>query len=77
MPGEGRIEVTGQLSTAGMIEITVRDFGRWRPSRPGASGGRGLSLMKNLMDDVSIDSTTTGTTVRLSLAVASDASAGT
>jgi anti-sigma regulatory factor (Ser/Thr protein kinase) len=46
------------------IEITVRDTGRWRP--PGEAGrGRGLAVMRELMDDVQIDPSEQGTTVKL------------
>ena len=46
------------------IEITVRDTGRWRP--PADEGrGRGLAVMRELMDDVEIEPSDDGTTVRL------------
>jgi anti-sigma regulatory factor (Ser/Thr protein kinase) len=46
------------------IEITVRDTGRWRP--PGEERrGRGLAVMRELMNDVHIDATDRGTTVTL------------
>ena len=46
------------------IEITVRDTGRWRV--PGEEGrGRGLAVMRELMDDVEIEPLDDGTTVRL------------
>ncbi len=46
------------------IEITVRDTGRWRV--PGdESRGRGLAVMRELMDDVEIEPSDDGTTVRL------------
>ncbi len=72
-PGEGRIDVTGRLSSLGVMEVVVRDFGRWRPSRPGTSGGRGLTLMQNLTDDLSIETAPSGTTVRMSLFVTPEA----
>jgi PAS domain S-box-containing protein len=46
------------------VDIVVRDFGAWRPPRDGDSG-RGLSLMRALMDSVEVDPTEAGTTVRL------------
>ncbi len=46
------------------IEITVRDTGRWRS--PGEDRrGRGLAVMRELMDDVQIDASDRGTTVKL------------
>jgi anti-sigma regulatory factor (Ser/Thr protein kinase) len=50
------------------VVIEVRDNGRWRiggdPER-----GRGLGIMKALVDRVSIESTRSGTSVRLELTV--------
>jgi serine phosphatase RsbU (regulator of sigma subunit)/anti-sigma regulatory factor (Ser/Thr protein kinase) len=46
------------------IQITVRDTGRWRP--PGETGrGRGLAVMRELMDEVEIAPSDQGTTVTL------------
>jgi anti-sigma regulatory factor (Ser/Thr protein kinase) len=54
------------------IEITVRDTGHWRP--PGEdSRGRGLAVMRELMDDVQIDASETGTTVKLRRALEKEA----
>lgn len=46
------------------IEVTVRDTGNWRPSAEGMPG-RGLALMRELMDGVEIDPGPPGTTVTL------------
>jgi serine phosphatase RsbU (regulator of sigma subunit)/anti-sigma regulatory factor (Ser/Thr protein kinase) len=46
------------------IEVTVRDHGTWRPPRE-SSRGRGLPLMRALMDTVEVDPTPQGTTVTL------------
>ncbi len=46
------------------VEITVRDFGAWRPAR-GEERRRGLTLMEQLMQEVAIDKAETGTTVVL------------
>ena len=51
--------------TDGEVEITVGDRGRWREDRPPSDQGRGLELIDALMDDVRLDTTPTGTTVRL------------
>jgi anti-sigma regulatory factor (Ser/Thr protein kinase) len=46
------------------VEITVRDTGQWRSS--GDEGpGRGLAVMRELMDDVEIEPSERGTTVKL------------
>lgn len=59
----GPLEVTGTLS-GDSVELTVRDSGRWRP--PGASqGGRGMILMRALVDSVEVHPSTHGTEVRL------------
>jgi serine/threonine-protein kinase RsbW len=50
------------------LSVTVADRGRWRtaPSYPAdRSRGRGIALMKALSDRASIQTSTTGTTVRL------------
>jgi PAS domain S-box-containing protein len=46
------------------VEIAVRDFGAWREPREG-DRGRGLSLMRALMDTVDVVPTAEGTTVRM------------
>ena len=46
------------------LEVTVRDFGRWRAAR-GEERRRGLTLMEQLMEHVTIDKGDTGTTVVL------------
>jgi anti-sigma regulatory factor (Ser/Thr protein kinase) len=49
---------------AGVIELEVRDSGRWRGSRVG-SKRQGLRLVSQLVDEVQIDRASTGTSVRL------------
>jgi len=46
------------------LEVTVRDFGRWRQAR-GEERRRGLTLMEQLMGEVTIDKGRDGTTVVL------------
>ena len=46
------------------VVITIRDYGAWRAPREG-DHGRGLSLMRALMDTVEVSPTPEGTTVRL------------
>lgn len=56
------------------VEITVSDTGQWRP--PGEEGpGRGLAVMRELMDDVEIEPSERGTTVRLRRRLRSDGAA--
>jgi PAS domain S-box-containing protein len=49
----------------GEVDVTIRDSGRWREHRPPGEQGRGLDLIEALMDDVSVETDATGTTVRL------------
>ena len=46
----------------GVVEIVVSDNGRWREPR-GRNRGRGLPLMRTLMDDVDVRSDDDGTTI--------------
>jgi GAF domain-containing protein/anti-sigma regulatory factor (Ser/Thr protein kinase) len=64
-PGDAAVDVRMRRRSLGSVEIQVRDFGRWRAGRPDDGGGRGLMLIRNLMDDVTLDSTPDGTTVRM------------
>ena len=57
------VQVEATLS-AGRLEITVRDFGSWRPPR-GGNRGRGLPLMGALMDAVVVNPSAEGTEVIL------------
>jgi PAS domain S-box-containing protein len=61
--GGAPFEVSGRLEPDG-VQITVRDHGVWRAPRSGDQG-RGLSLMRALMDSVEVTPTPEGTTVRL------------
>jgi len=61
--GGAPFEVSGRLERDG-VWITVRDYGAWRTPREGDQG-RGLSLMRALMDTVEVTPTPEGTTVRL------------
>ena len=61
--GGSPFEVAGRLEGR-EVDITVRDYGAWRPPRDGDQG-RGLSLMRALMDSVDVTPSAEGTTVRL------------
>ena len=62
-PGDAEIVVTAAVRN-GVVEVGVRDTGRWRESRS-QHRGRGRSIMSALMDEVSIDTDPAGSTVRL------------
>jgi anti-sigma regulatory factor (Ser/Thr protein kinase) len=61
--GGAQFEVGGRLDGREIV-ITIRDYGAWRAPREGDQG-RGLSLMRALMDTVEVSPTPEGTTVRL------------
>ncbi len=46
------------------VTIAVHDIGRWRTTRP-HGGGRGLEIMRALLDAVEVDSCEEGTVVRM------------
>jgi anti-sigma regulatory factor (Ser/Thr protein kinase) len=48
----------------GEVALTVRDTGSWREPMNG-NRGKGLVLMRQLMDDVSVETTPDGTVVEL------------
>jgi anti-sigma regulatory factor (Ser/Thr protein kinase)/putative methionine-R-sulfoxide reductase with GAF domain len=54
------------------VTITVRDIGRWRTTRPDG-GGRGLQIMRSLVDDVTVDSDQHGTVVTITKRLARQA----
>jgi serine phosphatase RsbU (regulator of sigma subunit)/anti-sigma regulatory factor (Ser/Thr protein kinase) len=62
-PSEARFHVTAQ-EEEGEVRVEVRDHGAWRPQRD-PRRGRGLSVMRELMDDVSVNSSGGGTNVLL------------
>lgn len=56
--------------TRGVLQVSVTDRGRWRPSTPTPMRGNGIPLMNALSEDTSIDHTEEGTTVVMSFPVA-------
>lgn len=70
-PGEAFFEVDAAMEDGG-VAISVRDFGRWRAPR-GEERGRGLDLMRQLMDTAEVTHTDDGTTVRLARALGEEA----
>jgi PAS domain S-box-containing protein len=63
MSGDTSFEVSGNRNGS-EVEIAVRDRGSWREARPG-DHGRGLDLMRTLMDAVAVEPGSAGTTVSL------------
>ncbi|HEX4189090.1 MAG TPA: ATP-binding protein, partial [Solirubrobacteraceae bacterium] len=60
---EGRFSVSASLDDT-EIRVTVIDRGRWRVTKP-RGGGRGLTLMRGLVDSVALDQGEGGTSVTL------------
>lgn len=59
----GAIEVEARREGARIV-VTVNDQGRWRQRR-GTDRGRGFTLMSYFMDEVDVDRSEQGTTVRM------------
>jgi anti-sigma regulatory factor (Ser/Thr protein kinase) len=68
LAGETSSYVVEGRRREGLVELEVRDFGRWRAPRAG-SEGRGLRLISQLVDEFEMDHTATGTVVRIRRAV--------
>jgi anti-anti-sigma factor len=63
----GRMQVTAAVDVDGLLTVTVRDRGRWRPpNRDPGDRGRGLLIMRQLVDGVVLQGEH-GTTVTLSM----------
>ena len=58
----------------GVVEVTVRDSGQWRPPI-GTEGGRGLQLMRGFMDSVDVERLPEGTVVRMRRRLEADVTA--
>ena len=65
---EGIVRLRGFVR-GGRLVVEVRDEGRWRLDGDGERG-RGLGIMRALVDRVAIESTRGGTSVRLEIALA-------
>ena len=63
--GRRPVSIELALRDEGVLEIVVRDTGKWRVSASAPPRGLGLPIMTALMDNVTID-TTHGTALRLS-----------
>ena len=66
-PGEASFDIEATRGADDVL-VVVRDYGAWREPR-GQNRGRGLKLMKTLMDDVTVRQEESGTTVELRRAV--------
>ena len=68
-PGQQvRLQAT---ATTGRLRLAVTDSGRWRPAAPDPDPyrGKGIPLMRALMDNVSIEADAAGTTVIMDVGI--------
>jgi anti-anti-sigma factor len=64
----GPMSVAAHVDVDGVLTVSVRDEGTWRPpDRDPGDRGRGLLIMRQLVDGVVLEETDRGTTVTLSL----------
>ncbi|HVD29114.1 MAG TPA: SpoIIE family protein phosphatase, partial [Mycobacteriales bacterium] len=64
----GPMSVSAKVDVDGVLTVTVRDEGTWRPpDRDPGDRGRGLLIMRQLVDTVTLDEQPRGTTVTLSV----------
>lgn len=68
---EAATEEAATEEGAAAVVIEVSDSGRWRRPR-GAQRGRGLHIVRQLMDTVEVEQTSEGTTIRMSKATIRD-----
>ena len=65
-PARGTVEVHAKIGDDGAVDIRVTDHGQWRVPPPALTmRGRGLLLMRESVDEVVINRSARGTTVRL------------
>jgi anti-anti-sigma factor len=60
----GEILMRARLD-GGAVELEIRDTGRWRAAPAPGDRGRGLGMMRALMDDVAVRTDAAGTVVRM------------
>jgi anti-sigma regulatory factor (Ser/Thr protein kinase) len=64
----GPMSVSARVDVDGVLTVTVRDEGTWRPpDRDPGDRGRGLLIMRQLVDGVLLEEQEKGTTVHLTL----------
>jgi serine phosphatase RsbU (regulator of sigma subunit)/anti-sigma regulatory factor (Ser/Thr protein kinase) len=73
LDSRGEVEVSMQIDADGVVIAHVRDHGCWRPPGSDPFRGRGLDLMRTLMDSVEVRTGEGGTTVSMSRALAARA----
>jgi PAS domain S-box-containing protein len=66
---EGTINLRA-IAFADRVHVTIVDEGSWKPPVAAAHRGRGIALMKALMQDVTIQPRATGTTVHMHTRIA-------
>jgi anti-sigma regulatory factor (Ser/Thr protein kinase) len=66
---EGTISLLA-TARADRLQVTIIDAGSWKTPVAATHRGRGISLMRALMQDVTIQSLATGTTVRMDTRIA-------
>jgi PAS domain S-box-containing protein len=69
MPTEGSISLRA-IAFADRVHVTVVDAGSWKPPVAAAHRGRGIALMRALMQDVTIQPRASGTTVHMHTRIA-------
>jgi anti-sigma regulatory factor (Ser/Thr protein kinase) len=64
--GSGTLRVDARADRERLV-VSVRDQGRWRPPVPSEERGRGILLIRELMDDVTVQrgDDSHGTTVEI------------
>lgn len=68
-PTDGRISLRA-IALADRVHVTIVDAGSWKPPVAAAHRGRGIALMRALMQDVTIQPRATGTTVHMQTGIA-------
>jgi serine/threonine-protein kinase RsbW len=74
LESRGEVEVSIQIDADGVVLARVRDHGCWRPPGSDPFRGRGLDLMRTLMDSVEVRTGEGGTTVSMNRALAAQVS---
>jgi anti-sigma regulatory factor (Ser/Thr protein kinase)/anti-anti-sigma regulatory factor len=59
--GPGRLTVDAELLPTGDVQIRFADTGRWRPQSGGTSRGRGLAIVRGMVDRLLVRGAETGT----------------
>lgn len=65
----GTVELRAEVTPGDGIDIAVRDWGRWRTEPATGNRGRGLPMMRALVDDIRVEHDEAGTTVTMTTTV--------